>query len=77
MDGCIGVFEVVKFHTKRHRAGVKGFAHFKAISAYAWREHRSFFWEVIVVAAIVQAGVVVPLFFAIGNSAALLRAFHA
>lgn len=20
MDGCIGVFEVVKFHTKRHRA---------------------------------------------------------
>ena len=21
MDGCIGVFEVVKFHTKRHRAG--------------------------------------------------------
>ena len=57
--------------------GVKGFAHFKALSAYAWREHRSFFWEVIVVAAIVEAGVVVPLFFAIGNSAALLRAFHA
>ena len=22
MDGCIGVFEVVKFHTKRHRANV-------------------------------------------------------
>ena len=23
MDGCIGVFEVVKFHTKRHRAVVQ------------------------------------------------------
>ena len=23
MDGCIGVFEVVKFHTKRHRAAGK------------------------------------------------------
>ena len=23
MDGCIGVFEVVKFHTKRHRAQIK------------------------------------------------------
>lgn len=23
MDGCIGVFEVVKFHTKRHRAAVQ------------------------------------------------------
>ena len=22
MDGCIGVFEVVKFHTKRHRAQI-------------------------------------------------------
>lgn len=22
MDGCIGVFEVVKFHTKRHRANL-------------------------------------------------------
>ncbi len=57
--------------------GVKGFTHFKAFSAYAWREHRSFFWEVIVVAAIVEAVVVVPLFFAIGNTAALLRAFRA
>ena len=65
-------------HAQDGLAGrIQGFAHFKALSAYAWREHRSFFWEVIVVAAIVEAGVVVPLFFAIGNSAALLRAFHA
>ncbi len=26
MDGCIGVFEVVKFHTKRHRANKARFS---------------------------------------------------
>ena len=31
MDGCIGVFEVVKFHTKRHRAALMP----KAISGQA------------------------------------------
>ncbi len=30
MDGCIGVFEVVKFHTKRHRATERDHAYWRA-----------------------------------------------
>jgi len=57
--------------------GIKGFSHFKALLAYAWRDHRSFFWEAVVVAVIVEAGVVTALFIAIGNSTSLLHAIQA